>query len=125
MAQTVEEVAARNGQVRMSLATRAARQLTTTTKTVPQMQGITSRWLLRILPWVQVTGGAHRGKPRLSYTPGGGRISFIATGTQVRVIPPELGELPQLRDFDDAEVLNALADRFTQQEFQPGDIIAE
>ena len=30
-----------------SLSTKAARRLATTTKTEPQMQGITSRWLLR------------------------------------------------------------------------------
>jgi hypothetical protein len=38
------------GQPQMSLGTAAARNLATTTKSVPQMQGITSRWLLRILP---------------------------------------------------------------------------
>ncbi|MGH3837533.1 MAG: Crp/Fnr family transcriptional regulator, partial [Pseudonocardiaceae bacterium] len=37
----------------LSLATAAARNLATTTKSVPQMQGITSRWLLRVLPWVE------------------------------------------------------------------------
>lgn len=35
-----------------SLDTAAARNLATTTKSVPQMQEITSRWLLRMLPWV-------------------------------------------------------------------------
>ncbi|MFE6184207.1 Crp/Fnr family transcriptional regulator, partial [Streptomyces sp. NPDC056465] len=39
-----------------SLGTAAARNLATTTKTPPQMQEITSRWLLRMLPWVQVQG---------------------------------------------------------------------
>ena len=41
-----------------SLGTAAARKLAHTTKSVPQMQGISSRWLLRVLPWVQVHGGA-------------------------------------------------------------------
>ena len=36
-----------------SLGTAAARNLATTTKSAPQMQGITSRWLLRVLPWVR------------------------------------------------------------------------
>jgi hypothetical protein len=44
----------------LSLGTAAARNLATTTKTQSQMQGITSRWLLRVLPWVQVSGGAYR-----------------------------------------------------------------
>ena len=33
-----------------SLSRAAARTLATTTKSVPQMQGITSRWLLKLLP---------------------------------------------------------------------------
>ncbi|MBV9844504.1 MAG: cyclic nucleotide-binding domain-containing protein [Kutzneria sp.] len=109
----------------MSLGTSAARNLSTTTKSVPQMQGITSRWLLRVLPWVQVSGGAYRVNRRLSYTVGDGRVEFVSTGADVRVIPAELGELPVLRGFDDADVLSALAVRFTQQEFAPGEVIAE
>ncbi|HSY00353.1 MAG TPA: Crp/Fnr family transcriptional regulator, partial [Streptomyces sp.] len=38
---------------RQSLSTAAARNLATTTKSAPQMQEITSRWLLRMLPWVE------------------------------------------------------------------------
>ena len=44
-------------QQQSSLATAAARNLATTTKSAPQMQEITSRWLLKMLPWVQVHGG--------------------------------------------------------------------
>ena len=44
-------------QQQMALGTLAARQLATTSKSPPQMQGITPRWLLRVLPWVSVTGG--------------------------------------------------------------------
>jgi hypothetical protein len=42
-----------------SLSTDAARQLATT-KSEPQMQAITSRWLLKMLPWVDVKGGTYR-----------------------------------------------------------------
>src|SRR6266545_2857871 len=80
-----------------SLSTTAARNLATTTKTVPQMQAITSRWLLRILPWVQASGGTYRVNRRLSYAVGDGRVSFATTGAEVRVIPRELCELPPLR----------------------------
>ena len=52
-------VGAENGQVRQSLSTAAARNLATTTKSVPQMQEITSRWLLKVLPWVEATGLDH------------------------------------------------------------------
>ncbi|MBB4893249.1 hypothetical protein FHS39_002280 [Streptomyces olivoverticillatus] len=109
----------------MSLGTEAARNLATTTKSVPQMQGITSRWLLRLLPWVQLSGGTYRVNRRLTHTLGDGRVEFFTTGAEVRVIPAELGELPLLRGFEDAEVLRTLADRFVQREFVPGDALVE
>jgi hypothetical protein len=55
--ETVSGVSQDGGPAPQSLGTAAARNLATTTKTPPQMQGISSRWLLRILPWVQVAGG--------------------------------------------------------------------
>src|ERR1700722_7182088 len=115
-----------NGQSSLSLSTAAARNLATTTKSVPQMQGITTRWLLRLLPWVEASGGTYRVNPRLSYPVGDGRIAFTSVGGgRVQVIPAELGELPALRDFDDEAVLSALAGRFEQREFQPGEVITE
>ncbi len=59
---------------RLNLGEAAARTPATTTKSVPQMQGISSRWLLRTLPWVQVSGGAYRVNRRLSHAVGDGRI---------------------------------------------------
>jgi CRP-like cAMP-binding protein len=108
-----------------SLGTAAARKLAHTTKSVPQMQGISSRWLLKVLPWVQVHGGVYRLNRRLSYAVGDGRVSFMTTGARVQVIPQELRELPLLRGFDDVEVLQALAERFVQKEYQPGEIVTE
>ncbi|MEV4580876.1 family 2B encapsulin nanocompartment shell protein [Nonomuraea jabiensis] len=112
-----------NGNGQLSLSTEAARQLSTTTKTPPQMQEITSRWLLRLLPWVQCSGGVFRVNRRLTYELGDGRITFSTSGSDVRVIPAELTELPMLRGFDDTEVLGALADRFAQREVEAGEEI--
>lgn len=109
----------------MSLGTAAARQLVTTTKSTPQMQGISSRWLLRLLPWIHVSGGIYRVNRRLSYAVGDGRVTFTNIGAQVKVIPQELCELPFLRGFEDVDVLVALADRFVQKEFKAGDVITE
>ncbi|MFC8509924.1 family 2B encapsulin nanocompartment shell protein [Streptomyces sp. NPDC057411] len=108
-----------------SLSTAAARNLATTTKSAPQMQEITSRWLLRMLPWVETKGGAYRVNRRLSYTVGDGRIEFVQDGADVRVIPQELGELALLRGFEDVEVLTALADRCVQREFRSGEVLVE
>ncbi|WP_436502034.1 family 2B encapsulin nanocompartment shell protein [Actinokineospora sp. HUAS TT18] len=108
-----------------SLSTAAARNLATTTKSVPQMQGISSRWLLRALPWVEAKGGAYRVNRRRTYTVGDGRVEFVSTGAEIRVIPNELRELAPLRGFDDEEVLAELANRFTQLEFEAGQSIVE
>jgi CRP-like cAMP-binding protein len=109
----------------MSLDISAARTLTTTTKSVPQMQEITSRWLLRMLPWVQVSGGTYRVNRRLSYQVGDGLLTFTSNNSQVRVIPGELRELPWLQGLEDDDLLNALANRFVQQECEPGEVIAQ
>jgi CRP-like cAMP-binding protein len=114
-----------NPQSQMSLGTAAARNLATTTKSVPQMQGITPRWLLRVLPWVQAEGGVYRVNRRLTYAIGDGRLSFSNVGSEIRVVPPELRELALLREFDDDEVLGALAARFVQEEFEAGDVIVQ
>lgn len=108
-----------------SLSTAAARNLATTTKTVPQMQGISSRWLLRVLPWVNVAGGTYRVNRRLTYAVGGGRLEFSQTGDEVAVVPPTLREIPQLAGLTDDDTLSALAGRFARQDVAAGEVIAE
>ncbi|WP_441247526.1 family 2B encapsulin nanocompartment shell protein [Kitasatospora sp. McL0602] len=107
-----------------SLSTAVARNLATTTKTPPQMQGITARWLLRMLPWVQISGGTYRVNRKLSYSDGDDRIGFVKTGSQVRVIPQGLRGLGLLRDFGDDALLDELAGLFDQVEFDTGEVIA-
>jgi CRP-like cAMP-binding protein len=114
-----------SGQSQLSLGTAAARNLATTTKSAPQMQEISPRWLLKMLPWVQTKGGTYRVNRRLTYTVADGRLTFSNTGAVVEVIPQELGQLPLLRGFNDSQVLSALASRFVQQEFAPGEIIVQ
>ena len=43
-----------------SVTTSVARNLAHTTKTSPKMMSITPRWLLSLMPWVQVDGGTYR-----------------------------------------------------------------
>ena len=43
-----------------SVTTSVARNLTSTTKTAPRMMSITPRFLLSMLPWIQVDGGTYR-----------------------------------------------------------------
>ncbi|MEV0345182.1 family 2B encapsulin nanocompartment shell protein [Nonomuraea sp. NPDC050680] len=111
---------------RLSLDTRAARNLATTTKTRPQMQAITSRWLLRMLPWVDVAGGTYRVNRRLTHAVGRGRVSVVQNGADdVWIISETLTELPALRGFGDPDVLSAIASTFTARRFQAGEILVE
>jgi len=121
----VEESSNGAGPERKSLGTDAARNLATTTKSVPQMQEISSRWLLKVLPWVEVKGGVYRVNRRTVYTVGDGRVTFTNTGDDVRVIPEELRELPLLRGYQELEVLTALANSFEQRRYSAGDVIVE
>ncbi|GAA3542671.1 family 2B encapsulin nanocompartment shell protein [Amycolatopsis ultiminotia] len=113
------------GEPALSLSTKAARALATTTKSLPQMRAITPRWLLSQLPWVAVPAGSYRVNRRLTYTVGDGRLTFFSTGARVQVVPAELTELPLLRGFADAEALSALAGAFEQREYAAGDTIVE
>ncbi|MFI6638866.1 family 2B encapsulin nanocompartment shell protein [Streptomyces sp. NPDC050504] len=115
-----------NAPRRQSLSTEAARKLATTTKSEPQMQGITSRWLLRKLPWANVSGGTYRVNRRLSLAVGRGRVRFVQNGADdVRVVPATLTEIPVLRGFDDEELLAELASLFTPRDVREGQLIAE
>ncbi|MFH8682002.1 family 2B encapsulin nanocompartment shell protein [Streptomyces lydicus] len=109
-----------------SLGTQAARQLATTTKSEPQMQAITSRWLLKSLPWVDVKGGTYRVNRRLQLRVGRGRVEFEQNGANdIRVIPRTLTELPALRGYDDGEVLKEIAGRFRVREVRAGQVLFE
>jgi hypothetical protein len=119
-----EEVRAEQDRPQQSLGTAAARNLATTTKSVPQMQEISSRWLLRMLPWVDIQGGTYRVNRRLTYAVGDGRMTFVKTGDRVEVVPAELAELPALRSYEDEEVLSELARRCEQREVAAGEVIA-
>ncbi|MGC0337981.1 family 2B encapsulin nanocompartment shell protein [Streptomyces sp. SLBN-8D4] len=119
-----EEVRTEQDRPQQSLGTAAARNLATTTKSAPQMQEISSRWLLRMLPWVNVQGGTYRVNRRLSYAVGDGRVTFVKTGDRVEVIPAELRELPALRSYEEDDVLSELAQRCQQREFTQGSVIA-
>lgn len=112
-------------QEQISLSTAAARNLTTTTKTVPQMQGITSRWLLRALPWIQVSGGTYRVNRRLTHVPGGGKVAVAQTADNVSVVPQSLREIPLFAGFSDDEMLAAIAAGFTQREVAAGEVVVQ
>ncbi|MFJ5230703.1 family 2B encapsulin nanocompartment shell protein [Kitasatospora sp. NPDC088391] len=108
-----------------SLSVAAAKNLASTTKSAPQMQEISNRWLLRALPWVEVSGGTYRVNRRLSYAVGRGRVGFEQTAGRVSVVAPTLREVPVLRGFEDDALLAELAGRFVQRDFAAGESLIE
>ncbi|MFC8044797.1 family 2B encapsulin nanocompartment shell protein [Nocardia sp. NPDC057353] len=125
MTELAEPMSGLDDAAQLSLSTDAARNLATTTKSAPQMQGITSRWLLRLLPWVQADGGVYRVNRRLTYTLGDGLIACFTAAGETKVLAPDLRELRYLRDFADDGALQALADRFVERRYERGEVIAE
>jgi len=123
--ETDTQAQSHNGYVQSSLGTAAARNLATTTKTPPQMQGITNRWVQKVLPWVDVKGGTFRVNRRVSYAVGDGRVEVLQTADQISIIPAELGEFPALRGYDDADVLSALVGRFAQVQIEAGTVVVQ
>ncbi|MFD9793667.1 family 2B encapsulin nanocompartment shell protein [Streptomyces sp. NPDC059070] len=110
---------------RMSLGPDAARQLANATKTTPQMRGITPRYLLRALPWVDVESGVYRVNRRRTFVLGDDRITTFADndGTH-HVVPGDLRELPYLRDADDA-LLTELGGAFSEVTFEAGQVLVQ
>ncbi|QFG24154.1 family 2B encapsulin nanocompartment shell protein [Actinomadura sp. WMMB 499] len=107
----------------LSLSTDAARLLATTTKTRPQMQAISSRWLLRKLPWVEVSGGTYRVNRRRVTTARQRLLAFRWGASGVHVAPDSLAGFPALHGLA-PDVLTELAGRFTARDVEPGDVLA-
>lgn len=61
----------------------AARQLANATKTVPQMESISPRWLTRLLHWVPVEAGIYR----LNRVKEGTSVSVDCSGRDERELP--------------------------------------
>ncbi|MEU0869619.1 family 2B encapsulin nanocompartment shell protein [Nocardia brasiliensis] len=95
-----------------ALGTLGARNLADTTKTSPQMAGITDRWLLDQLPWVEAVGGVYRVNRRRTLRRSRGCVAFVQTGIEnIQVIPESLTEIPVLHGYGNLDVLRKLASR--------------
>jgi hypothetical protein len=68
----------------------AARQLTHTTKSIPQLSIISPRWLLQLLPWVPVEAGVYR-------------LNQVSNPDEIEITDPEQGEAELAETFVDYE----------------------
>jgi len=102
-----------------SVTTAVAKNLASTTKTAPKMMSITPRWLLSLLPWVQVNGGTYRVNRTKVELSKAERINVdVAAG--VASFPPEgLRGVPLFSGLPDA-IVARMAGRFKTEEVSLG-----
>jgi hypothetical protein len=94
-----------------SVTTSVARNLANTTKTSPKMMSITPRWLLRLLPWVQVEGGTYRvNRTKVELTKAE-RIGVDVSNGAASFAPESLRSVPLFSKLPDA-ILARMASGF-------------
>jgi hypothetical protein len=100
----------------------AARNLATTTKSVPQMVGITPRYLSRLLPWVEVNSGTYRVNRQKVVLAQDEKIKFDFEGGNSHIKAHHLKALSLFQNVN-GEILERLAGKFKGETFLPGEII--
>jgi len=100
----------------------AARNLATTTKSVPQMVGITPRYLSRLLPWVEVNSGTYRVNRQKVVLAQDEKIKFDFEGGESHIQPHHLRTLSLFKNADE-EILEQLAEKFKGETFIAGETI--
>jgi len=91
-----------------TLSVRAARTLSNPTLTAPQMLSVSPRWLLHLLPWVNIEGGTYQVNRRRIVLTQGDRIVTGLEGERAHIDPKALRSLALLRNADDT-LLDAVA----------------
>lgn len=108
-----------------SVTTAVARNLAHATKTSPKMLSITPRWLLGLLPWVQVEGGTYRVNRTKVELSKAERIGVALSGGVVEIPPESLRSVPLFSRLSDA-VLSRMVTRFKTEEVTLGnDLLVE
>ena len=107
-----------------SVTTATARRLATTTKTAPQMGSITPRLLLKLLPWVQVSGGTFRVNRTKVELRKNDRLPIQYVNGVPSFTAKNLKAIPLFSEFDD-EILNRLVSSFETKEVDVDKLFVE
>ncbi len=102
-----------------SVTTAVARNLASTTKTSPKMMSITPRWLLSLLPWVQVQGGIYRVNRTKVELPKAERIAVDVSQGQASFAPEALRSVPLFSRLPEA-IVARMSNRFKTEEVSLG-----
>ncbi|MGY2052609.1 family 2B encapsulin nanocompartment shell protein [Methylobacterium sp. JK268] len=107
-----------------SVGAAAARNLATATVTAVQNTASTPRFLLRLLPFLNVPGGVYRVNRRAVVLAKPGRVEVTSEGGSFAVRPGSLRAIPLFSRLGDAD-LATLAGRFTESHHKAGKAILE
>jgi CRP-like cAMP-binding protein len=102
-----------------SVTTSVARNLAHTTKTAPKMMSITPRWLLSLLPWVQVDGGVYRINRTKVELPKAERIAVDVSGDEASFAAESLRSVPLFSRLPET-IVGRMAKRFKTEEVSLG-----
>ncbi|MBL8808835.1 MAG: cyclic nucleotide-binding domain-containing protein, partial [Planctomycetaceae bacterium] len=97
-----------------SVTTSVARNLANTTKTSPKMMSITPRYLLNLLPWVQVDGGTYRVNRTKVELSKAERIGVDVTDGVASFSPESLRSVPLFSGLTSA-IISRMANRFRSE----------
>ena len=108
-----------DNRLQRSVTTAVARNLAHTAKTTPKMMSITPRWLLKLLPWVQVAGGTYRVNRTKVELGKATRIPVDSAAAGPAFAPESLRGVPLFSRLSDA-LLGRLASRFKTEDVSLG-----
>ncbi len=108
-----------------SVTTSVARNLANTTKTTPKMMSITPRWVLSLLPWIQVEGGTYRVNRTKVELKKAERIGIEVAAGLPSFAPEALRAVPLFSRLPET-IIGLMASRFQTEEVSLGNrLIAE
>lgn len=114
-----------NSSPQQSLLVQSARQLATTTKSKPQMGAITPRWLLKLLPWIQVASGTYRVNQRKVVIQPEKKVEFSIVNGKIQITPEQLKGLDIFRGVATTQ-LKKIISKFKEQHYPAGnEVITE
>src|SRR5215472_17133694 len=102
-----------------TLSVRAARTLSNPTLTAPQMLAVSPRWLLHLLPWVNIEGGTYQVNRRRIVLRQSDRIETRLEDNTPRLEAPAMRALALLRSAE-PPLLEAITNLLVQERHDTG-----
>jgi hypothetical protein len=107
-----------------SLSSQVAKNLATTTKSLPMMEAITPRWILDFLPWVQVNSGTYRVNRIKILSKEEGKVHITQKNSGFSVASDQLRKIPLFQNASDEEIYE-LANEFVVEQYKKDQVIVQ